>query len=221
VKRLELLSVPLAIAAAALFATPAVATQAKTPAVTLTVVTNCTQTGKFCFDFTATTANLPPAGGDLVVTLAGLDKNNQPHILSGAGQGVHLDRNTSNKTFRLCVPAPPDTTFVQFVVQVHPVQDLSVTLNGSDVLHLGPGGVSVLALLDNNCQMASPSPSSTPTPAPTPTPTPAPSASAAATALAQTGGFDLRLLAVGVVVLLLGGILLLVSTRRGSPSSSR
>lgn len=134
---------------------------------------------------------------------------------------VHLDRNLKDTVIRICVPAPSDVTFVQFVVQVEPVEsDLTLTLNGSNAPHLLPGGgAAFLAFLDNNCTKATPTP--TPSPSASSTATPSPSASPVAMVLAQTGGLDLRFPLVGAVLLLLGSSLLLVAASRRRSSSTR
>ena len=180
------------------------------PAVVLTVQADCTQSGKFCFDFSATTTDIPAAGRNVVVTVFGIQQNGEAQALGG-GQNVHFGENVVDHTFAFCFPVPAGVTFTRFQVQVKPVEsDLSVTLNGSSDLHLIPpsagGGVAVLASLDNTCA----------TPA-TPTPTATPSAMA----VAQTGGFDFRLPLIGLAVIVAGLALYLVSAARGRPSTGR
>jgi hypothetical protein len=138
VRRARLLAVPVAIAAIVLFAAPAFATRAPRPTVVLTVQVDCTQSGKFCFDFSATTTNIPADGGNIVVTVFGIQQNRQAQALGG-GQNVHFGQNVVDHAFAFCFPMPAGVTFTRFQVQVKLVEpDLSVTLNGSSDLHVIP-----------------------------------------------------------------------------------
>lgn len=207
-RRDRLLAVPVAIAAIVLFAAPAFATQAPRPSVVLTVQVDCSQSGKFCFDFSATTTNIPADGRSVVVTVFGIQQNGQAQALGG-GQNVHFGQNVVDHAFASCFPMPAGVTFTRFQVQVKLVEpDLSVTLNGSSDLHVIPpssgGGVAVLASLDNTCATAASGGTASPARQNQPT----------GTSLAPTGGFDLRVLAVGAVLLLVGLGLLPVIRRR-------
>ena len=172
------------------------------PTVVLTVQRDCTQSGKFCFDFSATTTNIPAAGRSVVVTVFGIQQNGQAQALGG-GQNVHFGQNVVDHAFAFCFPVPAGVTFTRFQVQVKLVEsDLSVTLNGSSDLHIIPpsagGGVAVLASLDNTCATA-----------------------ASTVAMAPTGGFDLRLPLIGLTVIVAGLALYLVSAGRGRLSKGR
>jgi hypothetical protein len=171
------------------------------PTVVLTVQVDCSQSGKFCFDFSATTTDIPAAGRSVVVTVFGIQQNGQAQALGGS-QNVHFGENVVDHTFAYCFPLPAGVTFTRFQVQVKLVEsDLSVTLNGSSDLHIIPpsagGGVAVLASLDNTC------------------------APPASTSLAPTGGFDFRLPLIGLTVIVAGLALYLVSAGRGRPSKGR
>jgi hypothetical protein len=182
------------------------------PAVVLTVQPDCTQSGKFCFDFSATTTNIPADGRNVVVTVFGVEQNGDTPAL-GHGQTVHFGQNVVDQASAFCFPVPAGVTFTRFVVQVQLVEpDLLVTLNGSSDLHLLPGGgAAVLASLDNTCTTA----------ASGGTAPPASQNQPAATSLASTGGFDLRLLLIGLTVTVAGLALYLVSAVRGRPSTGR
>jgi len=137
----------------------------------------------------------------------------------------------------ICFPAITGISATSFDVKIMKVtSDSAGTMPADLAIHL-PNNVTVqfprdtpfkVATVDK-CTAPTPTPTATPTATPTPTPSggsgggsPSPSASANTTvALAQTGGFDFRYPLIGLVLLVAGGALFVVSASRGRSSASK
>jgi hypothetical protein len=180
---------------------------------------NCTSSTQVCFNLTVSTADFPTGGRDITATLLGHKKGDSSNdfVTVSGPQTVHLAQNLDNASIQLCFPNVTASNFDTFELDLKVVGD-AFDINGQTEVKLGP--------FDNSCPTPSPSPT-----APTPTPTqtggsgggsPAPSASANTTvALAQTGGFDFRYPLIGLILLVAGGALFVVSASRGRSSASK
>ena len=134
----------------------------------------------------------------------------------GQAQTMTFDNGLSNHQFQLCFDQVTTTSFDSFELQVQAVGS-GLDVNGKNYVKLGP--------FQNNCMQSTPTPTPTPTATPTPTPTatptgggngagsPTPTANTTA-ALAETGGFDFRYPLIGLVLLVAGGTLFVVSASR-------
>jgi hypothetical protein len=189
---------------------------------TVSAALNCTSSTKVCFTLTVSTQDFPDSGRQLTFTLLGHQKGAPSNTFTAIGtpQTITFQNNLDDAKSTLCFDQIDTTKFDSFELDIKAVGD-SLTVNGKTEVQLGP--------FDNSCPTPTPTPA-TPTPA-TPTPTqsggsgggtPTPTASANTTvALAQTGGFDFRYPLIGLVLLVAGGALFVVSASRGRSSASK
>jgi hypothetical protein len=206
---------------------PASAT-AVVPNVQMTVKPDCTSTTSVCFDVTLTVpGNFNPGDATVKVTLDGHLKGQQSQFVLDISKGactmtqpgsssffascvLPASQNTGQAntfTFTLCFPATaqnlPLTKFDSWILNatlVDPDNDVDFFVNNSTTLHFPSEGA-----FPNTC------------PTPTPTPVPVTPTPAANTPLAPTGGLDLRLALVGLLIITAGAALFLVSAARGRP----
>jgi hypothetical protein len=193
---------------------------------TITVKLDCTSSTKVCFDLTATTKDFPQGGRDVVVTLMGHEKtapSGAGFVQIGQSVNLHLTNGLDGAHLApLCFDNVKTADFDKFeLVIAAPAGVHDITINGHSK-----------ATFDfaNTCPVPSPSP--TPSASPSATPTPSPSASAPASpsaspsaattvVLAQTGGFDFRFPLIGLILLVGGGTLYVVSASRGRSTSNK
>jgi len=209
-KFLKLLGVPLmAVGMLTLMTAGAYANHA-----TIVAKLDCTSQTKVCFDLTVTTTDFPAQGGrDITVTLLGHKKGDAADKVTQIGQPqtVHLDKDLTDKKLPpVCFEDVKTTDFDSFSLEIKPDNAADFTVNGKAKVVLGP--------FDNVC------PTPTPTPTATPSATASPSASPSANTtvvLANTGGFDYRFPLIGLVILVAGAALFVVSASRGRSTSER
>jgi hypothetical protein len=185
---------------------------------------NCTSATNVCFNLTVSTTDFPTGGRDITVTLLGHqtgDSNASHFTQIGTPQTVHLAKGLDNATVPVCFADVSAAGFDMFKIKIQAVGS-QFDVNGSTYTTLGP--------FNNTCSTQTPTPTPTPTATPTPTPTatsgatPTPTATATAettVALAQTGGFDFRFPLIGLILLVAGGALYVVSASRGRSASSK
>lgn len=193
---------------------------------TISAKLDCSSTtaSKVCFNLTVSTADFPQDGRQISVTLLGHAKGdaNASHFVPVSGpQTVPLAQNLDNAQIPLCFTNVQTSGFDNFKLDIEAVgPDFDV--NGQTEVKLGP--------FQNNCQTATPTPTPTPTPTMSPSPSnggngggsPTPTASANTTvALAQTGGFDFRYPLIGLILLVAGGALFVVSASRGRSAQTK
>lgn len=201
-KFVKLLTVPAVLLFSALMAVPAFAHSA-----TITnLMATCSSDHKVCFSFDVTTSGFDANGRDVLVDLVDKKTGTTLETLK-----EHLSANTTHKAdcFQTSVSSSTELT-------------IKIRLpHGSD-LELGDSQTNVDT---HGCAAQS-----TPTPTPTGTPTsggsgggtPTPTSTANTTvALAQTGGFDFRLPLIGLVLLVAGGVLFVVSASRGRSAQTK
>jgi len=173
---------------------------------TIAAALNCTSSTKVCFTLTVSTADFPSAGRDITASLLGHlkgDSNATHFVPVGQSQTVHLAENLDDATISICFDNVTASNFDAFELDLKVVGD-QFDINGKTEVTLGP--------FQNSCPAPTPVP---PTPTPTTPPTPTPTATANTTvALAQTGGFDFRFPLIGLVLLVIGGALFVVSASR-------
>jgi uncharacterized surface anchored protein len=214
VKFAKFLAVPVVLLVSALMAVPAFAHSATISNLTAT----CNSDHKVCFSFDVTTSQFDQTGRDVLVDLVDRKSNQVLETLT-----EHLSANTTH--VQDCFHATVSTS-TQLTIRIR-------VPSGSD-LDLKDSQTTVYT---NGCtSQATPTPSPTPTPRATPTPTatatptsggngggsPTPTASANTTvALAQTGGFDFRYPLIGLVLLVAGGALFVVSASRGRSAQTK
>lgn len=200
VKFVKLLTVPAVFLLSLALAVPAFAHSA-----TITNLTaSCNSDHKVCFDFDVTTSGLDSTGRDVLVDLINAQTN---QVLETRREHLAIDTTHVHDCFSAVVST---TTKLTIKIRVP---------NGSD-LDLGDSQTSV------DTQGCVPSQTPTPTPTtPTPTPTQStggtPTATATTLALAQTGGFDYRFPLLGLVLLVAGGVLFVVSASRGRSAGTK
>jgi len=191
VKVLRILSIPtIALGMLTLLTATASANHA-----TVSAAFNCTSSTKVCFTLTVSTVDFQ-AERHLTFTLLGHQKGAPADKLTaiGTAQTLPFQNNLDDATSTLCFDGIETTKFDSFQLDVKAVES-DLTVNGQSEVKLGP--------FQNTC----------PTPA-TPPPT-TPTATANTTvALAQTGGFDFRYPLIGLVLLVIGGALFVVSASR-------
>lgn len=190
---------------------------------TIQAALNCTSSTRVCFNLTVSTSDFPSSGRDITATLLGHRKGDAPTadlvVVSGP-QTVHLDRNLDDASIQLCFPDVATSNFDAFELDLKVVGS-EFDINGKTEVKLGP--------FVNNCPSPTPTPTAPPTATPSATPSggsgggsPSPSASANTTvALAQTGGFDFRYPLIGLILLVAGGALFVLSTSRGRSSAPK
>jgi hypothetical protein len=220
VKFVKLLTVPAVLLATALMAVPVFANHATITKLTAT----CDQSHKICFDIEFTPSDIPDnATRTITVELFGEMKGSSTFTDTGIGHAITIDSSENNvkQTLQTCFDTSTIdvTKFSQFEVKVVPGPDID--LDDSDITKTTPF----------ECPASTPTPTPTATATPTPTPTPSggsgggsptPTASANTTvALAQTGGFDFRYPLIGLVLLVAGGALFVVSASRGRSSAAK
>jgi len=208
VKLLKLLTVPAVLVVSAMMAVPVFANHATVSKLTAT----CDNTQKICFHIEFTPSDIPNGGSrTITVELFGEAKGSTTFTDTKVGHQITIDSTENGKlqTVDFCFDksAIDVSKFAQFEVQVIP----------GDNIDLGTGGVNVSQVFE--C------PASTPTP-PTPTASgsgggsPTPTANTAVP-LAQTGGFDFRYPLIGLILLVAGGALFVVSASRGRSSAPK
>jgi hypothetical protein len=179
---------------------------------------NCTSSTQVCFNLTVSTADFPADGRDITATLLGHKKgdSSSDFVTVSGPQTVHLAQNLDNASIQLCFPNVTASNFDTFELDLK-VVGTEFDINGQTEVKLGP--------FDNSC----PTPTPIPSPSVSTSPSggsgggsPAPSASANTTAaLAQTGGFDFRYPLIGLILLVAGGALFVVSASRGRSSTTK
>jgi len=170
---------------------------------------NCTSAMKVCFDLTASTADFSPSTRHFTLTLLGHKKGDQTDTFNaiGSSQDLPLDNNLDDAVVQACFNVTDVIGFDKFRLKIDAVGE-SLTVNGQTSATLpSTGGFT------NNCPT-----SSTPPP---PSPSPSPSAATTTSALAGTGGFDFRFPLIGLVLVVAGGALYLVSTGRGRSAQGK
>jgi uncharacterized surface anchored protein len=211
VKLLKLLTVPAVLLVSAMMAVPVSAHSA-----TITnLMASCNSDHKVCFDFDVTTSNFDATGRDVLVDLINTKTGTVVEELT-----EHLSSTTTH-VHDCFMTNVPTTTALTVKIRVP---------KGSD-LDLGDSQTTVDTQGCTSAATPTPTPSATPTATPTPTSTPSggsgggtPTATPTANTavpLAQTGGFDFRYPLIGVILLVAGGALLVVSANRGRSSASK
>jgi len=183
---------------------------------TIQAALNCTSSTRVCFNLTVSTADFPADGRDITATLLGHKKGDSDanHFVVVSGpQTVHLDQNLDDAAIKVCFPDVTTSDFDSFKLDLE-VVGTEFDINGQTEVKLGP--------FANSCPAPSPSPTPTATPTGNGAGSPNPGSSANTTvALAQTGGFDFRYPLIGLVLLVAGGALFVVSASRGRSSARK
>jgi hypothetical protein len=191
VKLWKLLSIPAAILAAALFATPALANKATFSDIKIT----CAEAGHVCVDAKVSTAEFPEGGTrHVIVTLKGIKQGEDEFKVLATSQPQAV--KDTDTTFHFCFDKVTTTDIEKFKVEIKKSGDEDLVVKE---------GVSMEQR--NDCPVVAETTSPAQTVA---------SASAARTAvLASTGGFDFRFPLIAAALLVVGVSLLLVSVSRG------
>lgn len=184
---------------------------------TIETALNCTSQTKVCFDLTVSTSQFPQQGRDITVTLLGHKKGDadaKHFVPVGSSQTVHLNDNLDAKKIQVCFNDVKTSDFDAFELNIKPDNAEDFDINGKTEVTFGP--------FANNCPTPTPSPSPSSSASASPIPSPSPSASANTVAvLANTGGFDFRFPLIGLVVLVAGAALFVVSASRGRSASNQ
>lgn len=197
--------VKLLIVPAMLLLTVALAVPAFAHSATITdLKASCSSDKKVCFDFDVKTRDFDANGRDVLVDLVDTKQNK---VLETLKEHLSQDSTHVHDCFTGAIAAATALTIRIRVPQ------------GSD-LELGDSKTSVDTA---GCVSSSPSPTATSTPSGSGGGSPSPSSSSATTtvALAQTGGLDFRFPLIGLVLLVAGGTLYVVSASRGRSAGSK
>jgi hypothetical protein len=231
VKLTRVLTMPAVLLFCLVMAVPAFAdeTQVATQSDVATIQAqfSCTQVGKVCFTLTVTT-QFVSAGRDVTLTLLGHKIGDPAGMLTTINsQTLHLDAGLDGATLPpICFDGVTTAPFDSFVLRIA-VVGTAFTVNGKESVDLGA--------FTNNCPPPpTPTPTPTPRPRPSPSPSPSPTPTASLTAsptatptastttgLAQTGGFNFVFLLIGLVVIVAGLAVYLVSASRTRGSTGQ
>ena len=192
-KSLKLLALPAVLVVAALTAVPAYANHA-----TVTKLTATCKDQKVCFHIEFTPSDIPAEGSrTITLKLLGREKDSNVFVDTKASFEVTIkgSENGQKQTIDECIDTSKVdlSKFVEFTVKVFAGDDIDL-----------PGDVKMSDKFE--CQTTPSTPTTPPTTPPTANTT---------VALAQTGGFDFRLPLIGLILLVAGGALYLVSASRG------
>jgi hypothetical protein len=192
VKLWKLLSVPGAILAAGLFATPALANVATFSDIKI----NCVQAGNVCVQAEVKTAAFD-SDKHVVVTLFGHKQGAAEDKLMKLATSDKVVVKKGDKELNFCFKDVTTTGFDKFQVVIESADNDLKVVKGESEEQM------------NNCPVTQ-----------TTSPAQSASASAARTAvLASTGGFDFRFPLIAAVLLVVGVSLVLVSVSRGRSAS--
>jgi hypothetical protein len=239
VKLLKLLIVPVVLLASAMMAVPVSAHQLSNATISVACGSG-ESTGRICVHLTGDIASDNQARFVFVDVFASGTNTSLGEVEFDlpAFNGTAPGCSNNHCDITLCFPAITGSSATSFDVKIMKVTSDSAGNMPSDLAFQFPNNVTVqfpretpfkVATVDK-CA-AAPTPTPTPTAPATPTPTPSggsgggspsPSASANTTvALAQTGGFDFRYPLIGLVLLVAGGALFVVSASRGRSSAAK
>ncbi|TMC11866.1 MAG: hypothetical protein E6J41_04680 [Chloroflexi bacterium] len=234
-KVLRLLTVPAVLLFGLVLAVPASAHQLTN--VTVTVACQ-TSSGKVCVTLTG---DIPASDNDARNVFFDLFATGSNTSLGE----IEFNLPASNGSVQhfsqtLCFPAVAGNTtgFTVKVVKVTDSQgspsDLAITIGDQTINFTADHQPKTTVGETGQCAQATPTPTPTPKATPTPTATatptsggsgggsPTPTASANTTvALAQTGGFDFRYPLIGLILLVAGGALFVVSASRGRSAQTK
>jgi len=240
VKLLKLLIVPVVLLASAMMAVPVSAHQLSSATISVACGSG-DNTGRICVHLTGDIASDNAERFVFVDVFASGTNTSLGEVKFDlpAFNGTAPGCSNNHCDVTLCFPAITGSTATSFDVKIMKVTSDSAGNTPSDLVFQFPNNVTVqfpretpfkVATVDK-CAAAptpTPTPTATATPTATPTPggggsgTPTPSASANTTvALAQTGGFDFRYPLIGLVLLVAGGTLLVVSASRRRSSDTK
>jgi hypothetical protein len=207
VKILRLLG---ALAVAAIVALPAAPVHATSVPTIASIVTQGCADNKVCVSLTIDN----PAAGTIVLELTGHTPGSSVFVDTGARLSFTVVPGTT--TYTGCFEN------VSSFTAGHDFNTLRVEFASSDIPNLQ--GTTTKSVSFAPCTSPSPTPTPTPSETPTPTPMPTPTASQTSTptpttspvaaVLAQTGGFDFRFPLAGLVLLVVGLSVLLLSAAR-------
>jgi hypothetical protein len=213
VKFVKLLTVPAVLLVSVLMAAPASAHNA---AIT-NLTASCNSSHKVCFDFDVTTSKFDSTGRDILVDLVNTKTGQVLETLGGTKE--HLTATTTHVHDCFMTDVSMST---ELTINIRVKQPSDLTL-----------GSSTTSVNTHGCAVQSPG---TPTPGTPPPSTPTPSSSGGGggngggsptpsanttVALAQTGGFDFRFPLIGLVLLVAGGAVFVVSASRGRSTNTK
>jgi hypothetical protein len=177
---------------------------------------SCTSATKVCMKLTIVATDFNETH-TLHLALLGRHKGADDFTKIGDLDNVTVSTDGTT-TPTVCLDNVTTSDFVSFKLQVT-AGDAGVTLADVTTPKVEKSTVT-LGPFDNSCPAMQTSPSPSPSPTTTTAPSTSPTANTAAV-LAQTGGFDFRFPLIGLVLLVAGGALFLVSASRGRSAGSK
>ena len=216
-KFVKLLTVPAVLLISAAFAIPAYANHATVTKLTAT----CNSDHKICFHIEFTPSAIPAnESRTITVELFARAKDSNNFVDTHVGHDITIQGSEDNVKQTL-----DNVCFDTSSLDLSKLAEFKVKVITGDDIDLGEGSLSESTPFE--CPAATPTPTPTATPTHTPTPSggngagsPTPSANTTV-ALAQTGGFDFRLPLIGLLLLVAGGTLFVVSASRGRSAPTK